>query len=218
LIKHGETLYFNHAALQQQCGYKRNLTNLLINLPEKIMLTPEQIISAQKTNASTVFGLSEKAFEGVEKLIELNMAAGKAAINETMSHAQSLLSIKDPQEFISIQSAMFQPMAEKLSSYGRHVYDITSATATEFTKTTEEKIAEAQHTFTSLLDATSKNAPAGTESAVALFKSAYVAGTNALESVQKAVKHATEVAESNIQTAANTAMNATKAASKKRAS
>lgn len=181
------------------------------------MLTPEQLISAQKNNVSTIFGLTEKTIEGVEKLVELNIAAGKAAISETMAHTQSLMSIKDPQEFISLQTAMFQPAAEKLASYGRHVYDITSATAAEFTKTAEEKVAEAQHTFTSFIDATSKNAPAGTESAVAMFKSAYAASTNAIESVQKAVKHAAEVAEANIQTATHSAVNATKAASKKRA-
>ena len=184
---------------------------------EKPMLTPEQLISTNKANATTMFGLTEKAFEGVEKLIELNIAASKAAINETMSHAQSLMSIKDPQEFISIQTAMFQPMAEKITSYGRHVYDITSSTSSEFTKTAEEKVAEAQHTISSLIETTSKNAPAGTESAVAMLKSAYSAGTNAMESIQKAIKHAAEVAESNIQTATHTAVNATKTAAKKRA-
>jgi phasin family protein len=184
---------------------------------EKPMLTPEQLISTNKANATTMFGLTEKAFEGVEKLIELNIAASKAAINETMSHAQSLMSIKDPQEFISIQTAMFQPMAEKITSYGRHVYDITTSTSSEFTKTAEEKVAEAQHTISSLIETTSKNAPAGTESAVAMLKSAYSAGTNAMESIQKAIKHAAEVAESNIQTATHTAVNATKTAAKKRA-
>ena len=181
------------------------------------MITPEQLISTNKANATTMFGLTEKAFEGVEKLIELNIAASKAAINETMSHAQSLMSIKDPQEFISIQTAMFQPMAEKMTSYGRHVYDITTSTSSEFTKTAEEKVAEAQHTISSLIETTSKNAPAGTESAVAMLKSAYSAGTNAMESIQKAIKHAAEVAESNIQTATHTAVNATKTAAKKRA-
>jgi phasin family protein len=188
-----------------------------LTLTEKHMLTPEQFISTNKANATTMFGLTEKAFEGVEKLIELNIAASKAAINETMSHAQSLMSIKDPQEFISIQTAMFQPMAEKMTSYGRHVYDITTATSSEFTKTAEEKVAEAQHTISSLIETTSKNAPAGTESAVAMLKTAYSAGTNAMESIQKAIKHAAEVAESNIQTATHTAVNATKTAAKKRA-
>jgi len=42
------------------------------------------------------------------------------------------------------------------------------------------------------------------------------AATNALESVQKAVKQATEVAEANFNTMASTATNAAKPAAKKR--
>ena len=51
---------------------------------------------------------------------------------------------------------------------------------------------------------------------VAVMKSAVAAANNALESVQKAVKQATEVAESNFNTVAANAVNATKTVSKKR--
>ena len=34
------------------------------------MLTAEQIIAAHKANLETLFGLTTKAFEGVEKLVE----------------------------------------------------------------------------------------------------------------------------------------------------
>ena len=44
------------------------------------MLTAEQIIAAQKANIETLFGLTQKAFEGVEKLVELNVQATKAAL------------------------------------------------------------------------------------------------------------------------------------------
>jgi hypothetical protein len=42
------------------------------------------------------------------------------------------------------------------------------------------------------------------------------AGNNALESVQKAVKQASDVAEANYKTMASTAVNASKTAAKKR--
>jgi hypothetical protein len=67
-----------------------------------------------------------------------------------------------------------------------------------------------------LVDNASKNAPAGSETAVAVFKSAISAGTNALESVQKAVKQATDIAEANMAAVASTAINATKPVAKKR--
>ena len=44
------------------------------------MMTPEQIVASHKANVETLFGLTAKAFEGVEKLVELNMAAAKAAL------------------------------------------------------------------------------------------------------------------------------------------
>ena len=50
-----------------------------------------------------------------------------------------------------------------------------------------------------VVDTAVKNAPAGTENAVALVKSAVAAANNAYESVQKAAKQAADVAEANFQ-------------------
>jgi hypothetical protein len=74
------------------------------------------------------------------------------------------------------------------------------------------KVAEAQNAFHSMVDNAAKNAPAGSEAAVAAFKTAVAAGSNALETVQKAVKQATEVAETNYKTLAANALSATSAA------
>ena len=40
---------------------------------ETTMLTAEQMMAAQRANVETLFGLTNKAFEGVEKLVELNL-------------------------------------------------------------------------------------------------------------------------------------------------
>ena len=61
-------------------------------------LTNEQILAAHKANMETLFGLTTKAFEGVEKLVELNLTASRAALNEAASHTQAVLSVKDVQE------------------------------------------------------------------------------------------------------------------------
>jgi phasin family protein len=175
------------------------------------MLTPEQIIAAQKANFETLFGLTTKAFEGVEKLVELNVTASKLALQEAAESTQQALNVKDAQELLALQAALFQPLAEKTAAYSRHLYDITAATGAEFGKTFEGQAADAQKKFLAIVDNAAKNAPAGSETAVAVFKSAVAAGTNALESVQKAVKQATDVAEANFNAVASQAVNATKA-------
>jgi phasin family protein len=181
------------------------------------MLTAEQIVAAQKANIETLFGLTQKAFEGVEKLVELNLQATKAALAESANSTQALLSAKDPQELLALQTSLLQPMAEKTVAYSRHLYDIASGTSAEFTKAAEANAVDAQKKIMAVVDNASKNAPAGSETAVAVIKSAVSAANNAMESVQKAVKQATEMAEANFNTVTATAVNATKtAAAKKR--
>ena len=180
------------------------------------MLTAEQILAAQKANIETLFGLTSKAFEGVEKLIELNVTASKLALQEAAESTQSALGAKDAQELLALQAAMFQPLAEKTAAYSRHVYDITSQTGAEFGKAFESQVTESQKKFLAVVDNAAKNAPAGSETAVAVFKSAVAAGNNALESVQKAVKQASDVAEANFKAVAATAVNAGAAAAPKK--
>ena len=180
------------------------------------MLTVEQVMASHKANIETLVGLTSKAFEGVEKIVELNLTASKAALSEMGDHAKAVLSAKDAQELLTLQSGLMQPLAEKTAAYSRHLYDIATGSSAEFGKAVEDQAAEAQKKFMGLVDSAAKNAPAGSETAVAVMKSAVAAANNALESVQKAVKHATEVAESNFNTVAANAVNATKTASKKR--
>ena len=180
-------------------------------------LTVEQVVAAQKANMETLFGLTHKAFEGVEKIVELNLTASKAALSEVAGHSQTVLSVKDVQELVALQSGLLQPLAEKTAAYSRHLYDIATNTSAEFTKAAEGRVAEAQGKFAELLDSATKNAPAGSEAAVAILKNSVAAATNALESVQKAVKQAAEMAETNFQTVAASATVAAKpAAAKKR--
>jgi phasin family protein len=176
------------------------------------MLTVEQVVASHKSNLETMFGLTHKAFEGVEKIVELNLTASKAALSEASSHVQTMLSVKDAQELLALQSGLLQPLAEKTAAYSRHLYDIASGAGAEFTKSVEAQAAEAQQKFAALVDSAAKNAPAGSESAVAVMKSAVSAASSALESVQKAVKQATDVAEANFNAVAATATNATKQA------
>ncbi len=180
------------------------------------MLNTEQIMASHKANIETLFGLSHKAFEGVEKLVELNLQASKAALAESANHAQAVMGVKDAQELLALQAGMLQPLAEKTAAYSRHLYDITTAAGADLGKTFEDQTADAQKKVMSLVDSATKNAPAGSETAVAVMKSAVAAANNAFESMQKAVKQASDMAEANFNSVAATAVNATKTVTKKR--
>jgi phasin family protein len=228
-------LYFSYVAVQQfraeqQFGVRFDgcglplLLNLntafycfhFYNFWRYIMLTVEQIMAANKANFETMFGLTHKAFEGIEKLIELNMQATKAALAETANHAQAVMGAKDAQEFMALQAALAQPLAEKTAAYSRHLYDIASSAGTDLGKSIEGQAADAQRKFMGLVDNAARNAPAGSETSVAVMKSAVAAANNAFESMQKAVKQASDMAESNFNNVAAQAASATRTAVKKR--
>jgi phasin family protein len=179
------------------------------------MLTAEQVLAAQKSNVQILFGLTGKAFEGVEKLVELNLQVARAALGEAGDTATAALSVKDAQELMALQAGLLQPSAEKAAAYSRHVYEIAAATNAEVAKVAEAQMADAQKKFLGLVDSASKNAPAGSENAVALMRSAVAAANNAFDSVQKAAKQAADVAEANFQAMTATAVKATSQATPK---
>lgn len=163
---------------------------------------PEQFSNATKANFEAQFAifsaLTNKAFEGVEKLVDLNLTAAKASLEETSITAKQLLAAKDPQEFFALASAQAQPNAEKTIAYGRHLATIASSTGAEFSKAAETQIAETNRKVISLVDEVSKNAPAGTENAVALLKSAIGNASAGYEQLSRTAKQAVESIETNL--------------------
>jgi len=178
--------------------------------------TTDQFIATNRANLEALQSLTNQAVTGFEKLVELNMAASKAAVAESFSQVQAVLSAKDAQELLALQSAVFQPLAQKSAAYGRHVYDIVSSTGAELTKAFEAKLAETQKTFSALVDNAAKNAPAGSEAATALFKSAVSATQSAIETAQNAAKQAVSLAESNLTAVTAQAVEAVATPSRKR--
>jgi len=181
------------------------------------MQTPEQLISAYKANVETVLGLTGKAFEGVEKLIDLNLQVTKAALGEAAATTQAALSVKDAQELLALQVSSLQPVADKAAAYGRQVYDIAATTGAEVSKVVEATTADAQKKFIAAVDIAIKNAPAGTENAVTFVKSAVAAANDAYEGLQKAAKQASVAAEANITAFTATPVKASASKSKRAA-
>ncbi len=121
-------------------------------------LTPQQLVAAQQAGLETLFGLTTKAFEGIEKLVALNLQVAKATLAESQELATMALSAKSPSELFALSASLSQPAAEKMAAYGRFVESLA------------------------------KNAPAGSETAVAAWKSAFSAANATYESDNKAAK------------------------------
>lgn len=180
---------------------------------------PEQFSAATKANfeaqIALITALTNKAFESVEKLVDLNLTAAKATLEESNSATKQLLAAKDPQEFSSQVAAQAQPSAEKALAYGRNVASIASGFQAELTKAAEEQVAEANRKVLALIEEASKNAPAGSEQVIAMVKQAFGTANASYEQLAKTTKQAVETLEGNLnQAVTQFSQTATKTAGK----
>ncbi|MGN6578597.1 MAG: TIGR01841 family phasin [Bordetella sp.] len=164
---------------------------------------PQQVLARQKAAVNTFVAAQSAVFEGFEKLIDLNLKVVKATLDEVSQKSQQATDLKDAQEVSSFISASAQPSADKALAYSKHVYDIFAGVQAELSKLAEAQIAEGRQQVSAAVEQLTKNAPAGSESAVAMLKSSLATATSAYDSLAKAAKQAADVAESNLSAAAN---------------
>jgi phasin family protein len=176
--------------------------------------TPEQMTSANKANIESLMTLANTAFASAERLAALNLNTARNLLEDTVTNAKTLMGAKDIQELMNIQAAIAQPTVEKAVAYSRSLYEIASATQEELTKVFEAQFAEANKAMTSALDKAVKNAPAGSDVAVAAVKSAIAAANSAYDSMTKAAKQVAEIAEANVAAATSATVKAVGAAPK----
>lgn len=176
-------------------------------------VTPAQFNDMQKAQTDAFFALSQTMFGATERLFELNMAAARATVEESIEKAQVLKGAKDAQEFLALSGSFTQPTLEKLMSYSRTAYGITKGASAEVSRIVEVQIADSNKAIAQAIEAGAKNAPAGSEPIIAIVKNAVAAANTAYDSVNKASKQVVEVAESNFAAASKATMTAAASAS-----
>lgn len=174
--------------------------------------TPAQFQEMNKTSLDALMALSHTMFDATERLVDLNLAATKATLEETAQSASALLAVRDVQELTALGNTLAQPSLEKFVSYGRSVYGIASGAGAEFSRIVEAQIAEGNRKAADFVDFAVKNAPQGSEPAVSAFKSAVAAANTAYDTFTKATKQAVEMVENNVAAATSATIKATAAA------
>ena len=168
-------------------------------------VTPEQIQAANKANVEAFLAMANAQFAALEKLANLQASAVKNAFEDSIANTRALLGAKDVQEFVSLQNSFAQPAVEKAIAYSKSVYEVAAGANAELSKVAERRVTEWNENFASLLDKVSKNAPAGSDVAVAAVKSMLAAANSAYDSMNKVARQATEIAEANVAAATETA-------------
>ena len=177
--------------------------------------TTEQFASANKANVETLLTFANTAFASAERLAALNLNTARSFLEDSVANAKALLAVKDVKELIAVQTTQAQPTAEKFVAYSRGVYEIATETQGELSKVVEAQVSDLNKNVTIAIDKAIKNAPAGSDVAMSSVKSAIAAANSAYDSMTKAAKQVSDIAEANVAAATTAAVKAVGSAAAK---
>ena len=187
---------------------ERTAHNVDSQMEQQMFATPPQFTQMQKSQLDTLYALSQVALNTTERLVELNLAAMKAAMDESATTTQSLLGVRDAQDMVAVGGTIVQPAVHKAVGYTRNVYSIVSSASAEVRKLVEGQFAEGSEKAAQLMELAARNAPAGSEPVVSLFKNAMAACNTAYDTFSKATRQAFDAAEANFESASQAAVSA----------
>ena len=160
----------------------------------------EQVTAAQKENVATAVALAGIAAATAEKTLDLNVGAIKAAFATATENGKAIAGAKDVQAVSALQAQWAQPAFEGFATYLKDSYDIIAEAQSELSKIVDSKMTEINKIIVTGLDQAEKNAPAGSDVAVAAMKSAVAAANQAYDAFAKAGKQVQEVTSATVNT------------------
>lgn len=163
---------------------------------------PEQFASATKTlfdlQMQTFNSLTSKAVQGVEQVINLNMATAKKAMEGSIGAGAQASKSSDPQQAMSALSASMKPDMAGAVQYNEQLKVIIDDIHKEFRQAADAHVAEAKSTLSALIYDVTQNVKPGQENAVEIIKAAIDNAFQGYEKVTQATRQAVEVVEQQI--------------------
>ncbi len=161
----------------------------------------DQLVALNRSQLEATLKFAEIASETVEKLADLQFRVAKTAFADGVKTAKQLGAVKDASELAALSGSLSQPTWEKAQAYAKSVYEVATTSQAEITSLLEQQLGELNKNVVGVLDGALKNAPGGSEGAVAAVKSVIQSASAVYESVLKATKQMASMAESNAQAA-----------------
>jgi phasin family protein len=180
----------------------------------KTLYTPEQFASTNAANIENLLKLAKVAFDGAERLAQLNLRTVQTALKEGAAGGQTLMSTKDVQELMQVQTELAHPIVENAVAYARSVYDIATDGQKQFAEIVEGQVAALNKTVAAALDQAAQSALPGSEPAFNAVKSAMAAASNAYETFNASAKQFANVATTNAAAAVEASLGAVRSAAK----
>jgi len=174
--------------------------------------SPQFIETAMKSAAQNMMEVSAASMKGIEKMAHLHLKIARDAAQHSAEGAKALTMSKSPQDLAKVQAAWLNFSLESMTALGSALCGIGIETAKAWSKVSEAQMSDLGERVHNAIEQFSKYAPAGTESGVALARSAWNAAGQAVQTATKATRQAIAVAEQNVESVGKAGLNLVKSA------
>ncbi|HEY0844011.1 MAG TPA: phasin family protein [Noviherbaspirillum sp.] len=187
-------------AIPPNLAFPPNLAPNAFPANEKMSSLIRANVDAQLSAATSLTGT---AVESLQRLVELNLNAARASLEDSTTVTKQLMAAKDAQEFMSLTVAQAQPTLAKALSYSRHLADIATAAQDSLARATAEQIAETNNRLHDIVDDAAKSAPAGSNNVIEMMRMAMNTASANYQRMNRTAQQAAEQAQANMTNAVN---------------
>ncbi|MDP3651199.1 MAG: phasin family protein [Rhodoferax sp.] len=137
--------------------------------------------TAHKSSAHAKEKPPTQALAGFTKLYELNMETSKSIFEEFTHYAQAAMGAKDPQEWWTTQTGLFQALTEKFSTYLQDTRHLAESAETGFPNALGGDLTDVKKMLSDVFENAFRYTPAGAGYSPAGSKDADDATRNLIE-------------------------------------
>ncbi|WP_168787396.1 TIGR01841 family phasin [Paraburkholderia aromaticivorans] len=158
----------------------------------------DDLFQIHKSNALTLFALAGEAFQGFQKIAELNLQIRRSVLAESGTRLQEMKADTTRTDWLASMSRFAQSAGEKALPYQRDFVDIAASTRSGLAKIADAHYEQLTRDAQTRIDNWVRHAPAGSEAAAIALKSTFSTAGSTAETVRKTVQSAIEVAQGNV--------------------
>ena len=170
-------------------------------------------VAAHKAAVDTLLSVVNTALASAERIAALNLHAAREAIEDMAQHGKAVMSVKTPEEAMSLSGSLTQPQVKKGIAYTRSIYEITSAARDDATNIIESRLNVFKDQMAFLADQIMHASPTGSDVALAAIKSAVNSANQAFAQFNESMNQIRELTENNVNAMSNATVKAVTTAS-----
>jgi phasin family protein len=161
----------------------------------------EQFAAWNQAAYEATMSYARASLASAEQLLRLNLETARATLEQASRATRELMSVSDPQQFMSVRTKLAQDNMQQAATYAQSVYAIVSQTQAQLAKLFEDQISRASKDMTTGAETLGKSMP-GTEMQSAALKSTLAATSAMMDSLNQATRQFAELSENTMKAAA----------------